>query len=41
MSYHLVVVIKNVGRGTYCTVNQVIHKEDGKKYALKVVKFSE
>ena len=41
MSAHLRYLINNLGRGTYCTVNQVIHKEDGKKYALKVVKFSE
>ena len=26
------------GKGTYCSVNQVINKNDGRKYALKVVK---
>ena len=31
----------SIGKGTYCSVNQVINKNDGKKYALKVVKFHE
>ena len=34
-------IIKVIGKGTYCSVNQVINKQDGRKYALKVVKFHE
>ena len=30
-----------IGKGTYCSVNQVVNKNDGRKYALKVVKFQE
>lgn len=29
------------GKGTYCGVNLVVHKVDGKKYALKVLKLSD
>ena len=31
-------IVKCIGKGTYCSVNQVINKNDGRKYALKVVK---
>ena len=34
-------IIKCIGRGTYCSVNQVVNKLDGRKYALKVVKFQD
>ena len=34
-------IIKVIGKGTYCSVNQVVNKNDGRKYALKVVKFHE
>jgi len=30
-----------LGKGTYCSVSLVIHKHDGKKYALKVLKLHE
>ena len=31
-------IVKCIGKGTYCSVNQVINKLDNRKYALKVVK---
>ena len=34
-------IVKCIGKGTYCSVNQVINKNDGHKYALKVMKFHE
>ena len=34
-------IIKCIGKGTYCSVNQVINKLDGRKYALKVIKFQD
>lgn len=35
------VIKRQIGKGTYCSVNLVVHKTDNKKYALKVVKFHE
>jgi len=35
------IIKRQIGKGTYCDVNLVIHKLDNKKYALKVVKFHE
>ena len=32
------VIVKCIGKGTYCSVNQVINKNDNRKYALKAVK---
>ena len=32
---------RQIGKGTYCSVNLVVHKTDNKQYALKVVKFHE
>ena len=31
-------MVKCIGKGTYCSVNQVINKNDNKSYALKIVK---
>ena len=34
-------IVRCIGKGTYCSVNQVINKNDGRKYALKVVRFQD